>query len=358
MCAIVLGLAVAVATLPMAAQNAPVIAGPAELRVDNLKTPLGIDDGAPRFSWQLQDAAQGAKQTAYEVMVASRAELLRQGKPDVWDSGRVASGESENVNYAGPALKAASRYFWKVKVWGAATKVYPASAVSWWETGLLKQDAWRAEWIGFETPEEAAVRHAPAKWIINPDAKALAAEKGTEQRFAYRATVTLAKSVRHATLYATGQDSVSAWVNGSQVLEASPLPAWKQMPWRKFVRVDTTAKLTKGANELAIETVHYVANPNGMATEDAPPMIATLVVEYTDGTMATFASGAGWKTATHAAAGWQEKGFNDADWKTADAASRPLGNPWIPDSVKALRHTFAVNGAVKSARLYATALGA
>ncbi|MGA8731509.1 MAG: hypothetical protein WB608_22310, partial [Terracidiphilus sp.] len=50
-------------------------AGPGELRVDNLKTPLGMDDPAPSFSWQLQDPAQGAKQTAYEVQVASSADM-------------------------------------------------------------------------------------------------------------------------------------------------------------------------------------------------------------------------------------------------------------------------------------------
>src|SRR5580692_12750378 len=32
-------------------------AGPVELRVDNLKTPLGIDDARPSFSWQLEDEA-------------------------------------------------------------------------------------------------------------------------------------------------------------------------------------------------------------------------------------------------------------------------------------------------------------
>ena len=68
------------------------VAGPVELRVDNLKTPLGIDDPAPRFSWQLQDPARGAKQTAYEVQVASRPELLQAGQADVWDSGRIESG--------------------------------------------------------------------------------------------------------------------------------------------------------------------------------------------------------------------------------------------------------------------------
>ena len=338
-------------------------AGPVELRVDNLKTPLGIDDAAPHFSWQLQDPARGAKQTAYEVQVASSAELLRAGKADVWDSGRVEGPQSLNVQYGGPAVGPSTRYFWRVKVWDAAGHAYPESEIAWWETGLLKQDAWRGEWIGYETAEEAAVRHAPAEWITSPDAKALAAEKGKVQQLAYRATITLDKPVRHATLYATGQDTVSAWVNGAQVLTANPFPPYKQMPWKKFVAADVTGKLGSGANAIAIETVHYLENPNGMAMEDAPPMIATLVVEYADGTTSAFASDASWKSATHAPEGWQQKSFDDAGWKAAvvwasdSADATPLGHPWIPDSVKALRHTFEVSQPVKSARLYATAMG-
>jgi alpha-L-rhamnosidase len=361
----VLGLVLTGMALPLVALNAQTFTGPVMLRADDLKTALGIDDPAPRLSWQLHDPARGAKQTAYEVLVASRAELLDVGKADVWDSGRIESGESLNVVYAGPAVAPGTRYFWSVKVWGAEGKPYPVSASSWWETGLLKQDAWQAGWIGYETVEEAAVRHASAAWVANPDAKALAGDKGAEQHFAYRETVTLAKPVRRASLYATGQDTVSAWVNGAQVLEADPLPAWKQMPWKKFVRAEMTGKLNAGANTIAIETVHYVANPNGMATEDAPPMIATLVVEYADGTTETIGSGTDWKTVTHAAEGWQRKGFDDSGWKSAvlwasssGPNSEPLGHPWVPDSVKALRHTFTVSSPVKSARLYATALGA
>ena len=111
--------------------------------------------------------------------------------------------------------------------------------------------------------------------------------------------------------------------------------------------------------------LHYVVNPNGMATDDAPPMIATLVVEYADGTWASFASNTDWKTAIGTAAGWQQKDFDDAAWKAAmvwqplsGKRSESLGHPWIPDSVKELRHSFTVDKPVKSARLYATALGA
>ncbi len=358
-----MGLVLGAAVTPLAAQEVAAAVGPQELEVDNLRTPLGIDDPAPRFAWQLRDAAQGAKQTAYEVQVASRAELLEADRADVWTSGRVESDRSIQVLYGGPALRASTRYYWRVKLWGAGGKAYQASEASWWETGLMDQNAWHAQWIGYETPEEAAVRHAPAKWITSPDAKLPQTEKNGEQHFAYRTTVTLAKPIESAMLYATGQDTVSAWINGAQAMTAGPLPAWNQMPWKTFARAEVTGKLSEGANSIAIEAVHYGVNPNGMATADPPPMMATLVVTLSDGSMETFVSGTEWKTAYDAAPGWQQKGFDDSGWKAAvqfaeGPTNEPLGHPWKPDSVKALRHSFTVDKPVKSARLYATALGA
>jgi alpha-L-rhamnosidase len=120
-----------------------------------------------------------------------------------------------------------------------------------------------------------------------------------------------------------------------------------------------------GANTIAIEAVHYVVDPNGMATADAPPMMATLVVEYADGKWASFGSKAGWKVAAHAVRGWEQPGFDASRWKPAVKFAPEPGStadllraPWIPDSVKALRHEFTVSSPVKSARIYATALGA
>ena len=156
------------------------VRGPVHLPVDNLDRPLGIDDPEPRFSWQLNDPRRGAKQTAFRVSVATKAELL--GKPDVWDSGKVGSGQSLNVKYAGPGLNASTRYFWRVEVWGSDGKAYPSSEGTWWETGLYPSyvnrgsghnanPQWKGQWIGWETAEEAAERKAPAKWIASPEAK-------------------------------------------------------------------------------------------------------------------------------------------------------------------------------------------
>lgn len=339
--------------------------GPVELRVDTVRAPLGIDDPAPHFSWQLHDTTRGARQSAYEVQVATTAGGLAEDKIDIWDSGRISSPQSLNVRYQGPALAPSKRYFWRVRVWDAAGKPYPESETCWWETGMMTQSGWHAAWIGYETKEEAAVRKARATWIASPDAKTLAAEKLPERRFAYRAATTIDGAVRSATLYATCENTVSAWVNGTEMLKENPLPPYKQMPWKKYVRADVTKQLTNGTNSLALECVHYVVNPNGMASAEAPPLSATLYIEYEDGRTTTVASETAWKSAIHAPEGWHEKNFDDAGWQSAVAwmpvpgpNAAPLGHPWIPDSVKSLRSTFDVSKQIKSARLYATSMGA
>src|SRR4029077_9046352 len=70
--------------------------------------------------------------------------------------------------------------------------------------------------------------------------------------------------------------------------------------------------------------------------------------------------------------GWEKKEFDPGHGNTDDKSGwknvlvwlqkkgpeeTPVLNPWIPNSVKALRKTFDAGGAIKSARLYATALG-
>ncbi len=108
---------------------------PGNLKCDALSTPMGLDTPQPQLSWQLQDDRDAAKQTAYELQVATQSALLAAGKPDVWDSGRVASDKSVGVAYAGPELKPEQRYYWRVKVWDKDGISYPVSDVTWWRPG-------------------------------------------------------------------------------------------------------------------------------------------------------------------------------------------------------------------------------
>src|SRR5579862_7481751 len=126
---------------------------PEKLKCESLTTPLGMDAPKPLLSWQLRDSREGARQTAYQIRVASNLSLLESGKADIWDSGRIQSENSVGVSYAGPALVSSKRYFWRVLIWDRDGKPYPASDATWWETGLLEQKNWNAKWIGFEEKE-------------------------------------------------------------------------------------------------------------------------------------------------------------------------------------------------------------
>jgi alpha-L-rhamnosidase len=353
-------------TAAVAAAKPEAAGAPAKLQTDNLATPMGIDDPTPQFAWQLTDARQGARQSAYQLQVATSRELLVSGKPDAWDSGRVSSSQSLGVPYQGTPLAPTRRYYWRLLVWDKDGKPYPGSEISWWETGLLGKENWRAKWIGYQTWEESAVRKAEAKWVTSPDGEELSKIKQAEQHIAYRLPFALNQSVRHAILFVTGEDVASAWINGKQVATGAPLPPWKQLPWKKYNQVDVTSRVKTGTNTLAIEIIHYVVNPNGMAGSDTPPMSATLVAQMEDGTIASFASNTSsdWKVSIHPAANWTS-GDEDASWKPVihyvqapGPDTEPLSNPWPAQSVKALRHNFEINKPIASARLYTTALGA
>ena len=284
----------------------------------------------------------------------------------MWDSGRIDSGSSAGVAYAGRELRPSTRYFWRVKVWDKDGKPYPPSDVSWWETGLLGAGGWRGRWIGYELPEERLVREADAAWIGNAGTGSY--QPGRDARHDFRLSFDLARKARRGVLYVTGQDSAAAWINGSQVLESRPLPPWNQTPWKTYSRVDATDQLRAGANLLAIEVVRYFQKSSANANLSRTPMSATLYVEFADGRSAVYKTGTGdWKTAldapgrwfapeTEAGAAWSDA-VPYAPVPSASERPAPMGRPWTTGSVKLLRSSFQVGRPVKSARLYATALG-
>ncbi|WP_305787617.1 family 78 glycoside hydrolase catalytic domain [Symbioplanes lichenis] len=109
---------------------------PTFLRSNHQDRPLGTDATAPELSWRIATPTQ----TAYQVQAAtSLAKLLL--KPDLWDSGRVRSGESETA-YRGKPIGSRQRVYWRVRSWSGLNSGW--SAPTWFETGLRD---WSAQWI-------------------------------------------------------------------------------------------------------------------------------------------------------------------------------------------------------------------
>jgi alpha-L-rhamnosidase len=339
---------------------------PEKLECESLTEPLGMDAEHPLLSWQLRDSREGARQTAYQIQVASTSQSLGAGKADVWDSGKIESDNSRDVAYAGPALQPSKRYYWRVLLWDRDAKPYPPSDSAWWETGLLKQSNWNAKWIGYEEPELRAVRESGAEWITNPEVADYSAT--TDPRHDFRLHFDAAKPVRRAVLYVTGQDTAAAWLNGKQVLQAQPLPPWKQMPWKTYSARDVTAELHDGQNLLAIEAVRYLTDRRGAQMNlSLTPMNALLYIDHTDGSQEILKSGGhNWKSMLNASGQWQQPQFDDSAWREAvryvprpsGFESGELGHPWPTGAVKALRRNFDASKPVASARIYVTALGA
>jgi alpha-L-rhamnosidase len=69
-----------------------------------------IADARPEFGWIVQSDQPEDTQTAYQVVVGA-------GSDEIWDSGKVESGKSLNIEYAGKDLAPGGEYSWRVKTW-------------------------------------------------------------------------------------------------------------------------------------------------------------------------------------------------------------------------------------------------
>ncbi len=124
------------------------------LRVENLpaSTPLGIDTAQPRLGWRLASDTRADAQTAYQILVASTADLLSVDTGDLWDSGRVESSASQFIPYAGKPLASSQQVFWKVRAFDASGQSSLYSEPASWTMGILgdkKNPGWQpaARWI-------------------------------------------------------------------------------------------------------------------------------------------------------------------------------------------------------------------
>ncbi|MEI7908064.1 MAG: family 78 glycoside hydrolase catalytic domain [Verrucomicrobiota bacterium] len=126
------------------------------LRCEYLTDPAGIDETQPRLSWLVDSPDRGERQTAWQVLVASTAEILATDQGDLWNSGKVAGNATSQVVYAGTPLVSREACFWKVRSWNKDDQASPWSAQATWSMGLLDARDWSAKWIDGATFGPAA----------------------------------------------------------------------------------------------------------------------------------------------------------------------------------------------------------
>ena len=111
-------------------------AAPTDLTVELIREPatdVKIFDLKPEFGWTVP---QGSKyQGAYQILVASNKASINNNNGNVWDSGRVASTKSTDVEYNGTALEIGKTYYWKVRIWEQENRLVDYSEPQKFTTG-------------------------------------------------------------------------------------------------------------------------------------------------------------------------------------------------------------------------------
>lgn len=249
------------------------------LRVEHLVNPLGLDEKAPRFSWQLKDRRLGAGQTAYQVEVTSEGATI-------WDSGRVESRECVLVAYAGEALRAHARYEWRVRVWDHEGRPTAWSGAAWFETGFLDP---MASWPG-------------AGWIAHPALPKAPADRPAAQ---LRKTFRLVARPREARLYVTARGIFEPRLNGERIGRDHLTPGWTDYRARyEYLTYDLTGRLAVGENTLsALLADGWYCGWFGFKRSrdhygDTPALFAVLRLVEADGTVRWIGTDDSWRAST------------------------------------------------------------
>jgi HEAT repeat protein len=100
--------------------------------------------------------------------------------------------------------------------------------------------------------------------------------------------------------------------------------------WRLPKRFDVSSLLSLGDNTIAVQAVNTAPSPAGL--------LLKLHVVLTDGSIVELLSSAAWKASTGAEPNWDQRDFNDQDWKTPSEIAPHGGGPWnkltVPDKAE------------------------
>jgi len=295
-----------------------------DLRCEYLRDPLGIDVLKPRLSWMLDTSQRGARQTAYQVLVADDENLLKADQGNVWDSGRVESDQSVQVVYGGKTLESRARYLWKVRVWDQTGQASPWSEPAFWSMGLLTPSEWQAQWIGCDWMNDNA---GPLPWL--------------------RKTFEIEAAPKRAEISVCALGYYELFVNGQKAGDAVLTPATSDYATRTLsITHDVAALLKPGKNCVALWLGRGWSTPAlELATRSGPLVKAQLDMIMMNGQRNTVVTDDTWKMhpscitplgkgssgdyggesydARLEIPGWNTPEYDDGPWAAAKVSTTP-----------------------------------
>jgi alpha-L-rhamnosidase len=321
-----------------------------ETRCEYARNPIGIDVLKPRLSWKMASDVRGQKQTAYQILVASSPELLREDKSDLWNSGKIKSDNSVQVEYNGKELTSGLRCYWTVRVWDKDDKPSNWSKAAFWEMGLLNPEDWKAEWISFTSGDSLSEVLSGLNWIWFPEGDPRTSAPAEARFFRKTIIIPSGANIKDAMAFITADDQFILYINGQEVAKS----VQKDFAWRQLTEINIKPFLAEGTNTLAIKAINR-QGPAGL--------IGVAQVVFANNQVLTIAIDSSWKAANIEQNGWLNAGFDDKLWPQAKELCRFGDGPWQGMELSKMgpcpyfRKTVDISKPIKRARLYASALG-
>ncbi|MCM1021338.1 MAG: glycoside hydrolase family 78 protein [Muribaculum sp.] len=360
----------------LATAVAALIAIPAQaLKVKNLRCEY-MDSGAcvqtvlpPRLSW-VPDANNraGARQTAYQILVASSPSKLKEGKADLWNSGKVISSSTAHIQYAGKQLGSFQRCFWTVRLWDENGKSSAWAKPSMWLSGVIDSTdwnnakwialkphkQWKAEWDAHKQQEKPAMTnsgpirsYADMNLLKIYDSIKPAYDAAPLLRKEFNAPPKLAR----ADLFICGLGYFEAFINGHRVGNDVLNPAWTNFEQTSlYSHYDVTDLIRQGkGNAIGVMLGRGQYSPicndawklNQSAWISQPKLLALLRLTTDKGDVVSVVTDPTWKVtegpivfddtrlgevydARRELPGWDMPDFNDSSWKQASLEQWPM----------------------------------
>ena len=250
--------------------------------------PIGIDILKPRLSWVLESNQRCETQTAYRILVASSENKLENNEGDLWDTGKVLSNRSNQIEYEGTELTSTIHCCWNVCVWDKNDVVSKYSDYAYWEMGLLYENDWKAKWIGFDHSFIQKAIGAPYN-------------VGLPSPF-FRHSFETQKSVKEARVYSTSLGLYELYINGSKIGNEEFAPGWTDYNKRiQYQTYDVTKMLLSGKNSIGgvLGDGWYIGNVAIAGRNqygDYPLLLLVqMKIVFTDGTIEYIVSDNSWK---------------------------------------------------------------
>lgn len=319
------------------------------LRCENLENPLGIDATQPRLSWMLNSTARGEKQTAYQIIVASSTTKLKASDGDLWDTGKVESDQSIQLNYAGKPLASRTECFWKVRVWDKDGKVSAWSKPALWTMGILNPSDWHdAKWIGLDG-EDVTNYLAGTSWIWFPSGEPEKSAVPATNCFRRVVVIPSDRRIIRAKFIYTGDNECRGWLNGRDLGARNNYHTVKDN--------DITGRLEPGTNVFGFTGYNRAEKPAGI--------VGLLTIEFDRGEPIVIQTDESWKVSDKEVDGWNGPGFDDSNWVSAKilgpVGMQPWGNVRVSESrvqpARWLRKEFSVEKKIAHATVSFSGLG-